>query len=270
MPGGITAVLEASAGLSRAGIAERAQTVELAAAVVTKTFNGSVKVLDGVSFQVHQGESVALIGGNGAGKSTLLRCCIGLTEIDRGTVRLFGEDIGALCGRRLRALRARVGFVFQQHNLVGRLSVLSNVLQGALGRLGVRAWAHSLAPAFEREKALHCLDLVGMADFAERRADRLSGGQSQRVAVARALMQEPRLVIADEAVASLDPKGAEEVMALFSGLMERYRITFLFSSHNLQHALQYASRLLALRKGSMILDAPTAAHSVATLRAIYD
>ena len=257
-------------GLRDAAVAGPSPTIDVAAVRLSKSYDAKTKVLDGISFEVPKGEAVALIGRNGAGKSTLLRCCVGLATIDEGSARLFGEELSTLPPRMMREFRARVGFVFQQHNLVGRLSVLSNVLHGALSRTGIRGWWHQIAPSIERERALHCLDLVGMADFAGRRADRLSGGQSQRVAIARALMQEPRVVIADEPVASLDPKAAKGIMTLFILLMEKSRITFLFSSHNLQHALRYSVRLLGLSGGSLILDAPAKSQTISSLLEIYD
>ena len=248
-----------------------AGVIDLAVTGLRKDFAGGKEVLKAVSLQILSGQAVALIGPNGAGKSTLLRCCFGLVPIDGGSVQLFGADVTGLSQRKLRALRAGVGFVFQQHNLVPRLSVLSNVLHGSLSRRsGPRRWFQGLAPNIEREKALHYLDLVGMADFAERRADRLSGGQSQRVAIARALMQEPQMVIADEPVASLDPKAAEEIMSLFAGLMEKNKLTFFFSSHHLQHALRYSNRLLGLKSGTLKLDVMTKSVNLANLREIYD
>jgi phosphonate transport system ATP-binding protein len=252
-------------------LAQASVVIDLAATGLRKNFDGTKEILKNVSFQISRGQAVALVGPNGAGKSTLLRCCVGLLPIDGGSVRLFGEETLRLSQYRLRALRARVGFVFQQHNLVPRLSVLTNVLHGSLARAtGPRGWFHSVAPSTERDKALHYLDLVGMAEFAERRADRLSGGQSQRVAIARALMQEPRMVIADEPVASLDPKAAEEIMGLFAGLMEKNRLTFFFSSHHLQHALRYSQRLLGLKSGMLKLDVMTKSVNLANLREIYD
>ena len=249
----------------------QASVIDLAATGLRKNFDGTKEILKNVSFQISRGQAVALVGPNGAGKSTLLRCCVGLLPIDGGSVRLFGEETLRLSQYRLRALRARVGFVFQQHNLVPRLSVLTNVLHGSLARAtGPRGWFHALARGTERDRALHYLDLVGMAEFAERRADRLSGGQSQRVAIARALMQEPQMVIADEPVASLDPKAAEEIMGLFAGLMEKNRLTFFFSSHHLQHALRYSERLLGLKSGMLKLDVMTKSVNLANLREIYD
>jgi phosphonate transport system ATP-binding protein len=255
----------------RPSLAARMIVVDLAVRGLCKSFDGRSEILRNVSFEILAGQSVALIGPNGAGKSTLLRCCVGLAQIDAGSVQLFGEEISQACGRRLRALRARVGFVFQQHNLVPRLSVLSNVLHGSLSRIGdLRGWFQGMAPRRERERGLHYLDLVGMAHLAGRRADQLSGGQSQRVAIARALMQEPRIVIADEPVASLDPKAAEEIMGLFAGLMEKKGLTFVFSTHNLQHALRYSERLLGLHGGKLTLDAATSKWSVSGLREIYE
>ena len=251
----------------RAGATHRP---DLATVELRKSFDNRVAVLRDVSFEILAGESVALIGANGAGKSTLLRCAVGLIPIDGGKALLFGKELSTLTARELRELRARVGFVFQQHNLVPRLSALSNVLHGSLQRTGARAWFQGLSPCAERERAMHYLDLVGLADFADRRADRLSGGQSQRVAIARALMQEPRVVIADEPVASLDPKAAEEVMSLFARLMHECRVTFMFTSHNLQQALTYSERLLGLHQGSLTLDAPTRSQTLTTLAKIYE
>jgi len=238
---------------------------------LVKTFrDGSVRVLDGVSLSIAHGERVALIGANGSGKSTLLRCALRLLEPDAGTVAIDGKDLTALRGRALRAARAGVGFVFQKHNLVPRLSVLTNVLHGALARgLGLRAWRQSFAPAHERALALGCLAQVGLAHLAARRAGELSGGQSQRVAVARALMQRPTMILADEPVASLDPVAGEEVMELFARLCREQGITLVFVSHHLEHALRYAERLVALRAGRIERDVKTAGASADELRGLY-
>jgi phosphonate transport system ATP-binding protein len=249
---------------------EQASSVELAAIGLTKSFGAGTAVLRNISFEIFKGEAVALVGANGAGKSTLLRCCVGLMPIDQGKARLFGRELTALRGRELLRLRSKVGFVFQQHNLVPRLSVLTNVLHGSLARGGARSWFQALAARAERERAMHYLDLVGLADFADRRADRLSGGQSQRIAIARALMQEPEIVIADEPVASLDPKAAEDVMDCFTRLLQSVHLTFVFTSHNLQHALAYADRLLGLRRGVLALDGPSKSQDASTLRQLYD
>ena len=242
---------------------------DLAVSDLRKAF-GQQQVLKGVSFEVAAGEAVALIGANGSGKSTLLRCCLRLVEPDAGGVTLLGEDVGALPRAALTRLRARVGFVFQRHNLVPRLSALSNVLHGVQARrAGPQTWFHAVARKADREEALHCLELVGLADQAGKRADTLSGGQSQRVAIARALMQRPRMVLADEPVASLDPTAGEEVMELFVRLMREEGMTLLFTSHHLRHALDFGDRLIALRDGVKLLDAPTAGQCLDALKTVY-
>jgi phosphonate transport system ATP-binding protein len=224
-----------------------------------KRYANGPPVLDGVSFAIRSGEAVAMIGANGAGKSTLLRCLIRLVEPDQGAIALLGTPVRRLGQRALRRLRAQVGFVFQRHNLVPRLSVLTNVVHGAMARLGPRAWSHALAPRAAREEALACLDRVGLSHLASRRADTLSGGQSQRVAIARALMQGPRLLLADEPAASLDPAAGAEVMALFGRLAREDGITLLFTTHDMAHAIAYADRIVGLRDGRVVLDEPARA-----------
>jgi phosphonate transport system ATP-binding protein len=248
-----------------------AETFDLAVDSLCKSFDGRRSILDSVSLQVPQGQSLALVGANGAGKSTLLRCCLRLIEPDAGRVRLLGREVCGLNRRALRRLRAEVGFVFQRHNLVAQLSVLSNVLHGAQARHGGPiVWYHPLAPRPLREEAMHCLELVGLADFAAQRADRLSGGQSQRVAIARTLMQRPRLMFADEPVASLDPHAGEEVMELFADLIRRQRLTLVFTSHHIDHALRFGDRVVALRNGGIALDSGAETLDPATLRRIYE
>jgi len=220
-----------------------------------KNWKNGEKVLKNISFSMRKGQSLALIGHNGSGKSTLLRCCLRLIEPSSGTIHLLDREITGLPRHRVRSTCARVGFIFQRHNLVPRLSVLSNVIHGAQARKkGPRVWYQSLACKEDREEAMHCLDRVGLAHLAARRADQLSGGESQRVAIARALMQKPQMMMADEPVASLDPQAGEEVMELFLSLLEKEGLTFLFVSHNLDHALRYSKRIIGLKKGCLALD----------------
>ena len=238
---------------------------------LAKRFNGGVEVLSNVALAIGKAEAVALIGANGAGKSTLLRSCLRLVEPDAGEIRLLGEDVRALKPAALRRLRARVGFVFQRHNLVPRLPVLSNVLHGAVARhAGPRAWFHEIAPRALREEAMRCLERVGLAGLATRRADQLSGGQSQRVAIARALMQRPELMFADEPVASLDPAAGEEVMGCFLELIRGEKLTLVFTTHDLRHALDYGDRVVGLRGGRVTIDAPSTALDLASLRSFYE
>jgi phosphonate transport system ATP-binding protein len=239
---------------------------------LAKRFPGATApVWSDISFDVPAGQRVAIIGGNGTGKSTLLRCCLRLIEPDGGDIRLHGERLTGTSPRNLRRLRSSVGFVFQKHNLVPRLSVLTNVLHGGMARSrGPWQWHQSVARRADREYAMHCLGQVSLAHLAERRADHLSGGQSQRVAIARALMQRPRTIFADEPVASLDPQAGEEVMETFAALAHGQGLTLVFVSHHLEHALRYADRVLGLRAGGLALDAPAAGESLGSLRALYE
>jgi phosphonate transport system ATP-binding protein len=246
-------------------------TLDLMVRGVGKSFTAGQPVLEGIEFSIPSGQSVALIGSNGAGKSTLLRCCMHLIEPDQGTVYLFGKPLQAQSEADLRTLRSKVGFVFQKHNLVPRLSALTNVLHGALTRAGPGcAWFQGVAPRTLREEAMSCLERVGLADKALQRADHLSGGQSQRVAVARALMQRPRFLVADEPAASLDPVSGDEVMGLFASLVQSEGITLLFTSHDLGHALRYADRVIALNHGRVVKDTLSAQTNAPELRALYD
>lgn len=238
---------------------------------LTKRFSGSTTpVFRDVGFEVLPGESVALIGANGAGKSTLLRCCVRLIEPDEGEIVLAGERLSGMRGRALRRSRQRVGFVFQKHCLVPRLSVLSNVLHGNLAHAcGPRNWLQGLSRHEDRQRAMDCLEQVGLADLADKRCDQLSGGQSQRVAIARALMQDPTMLFADEPTASLDPQSGEAVMELFGRLCRNHRLTLFFVSHQIEHALHYADRVLGLRDRTLALDSTSGDQTLATLRDFY-
>jgi phosphonate transport system ATP-binding protein len=247
-----------------------APAADLEIAGLCKSFDGTRKVLHDIHFAIPPGQAVALIGQNGSGKSTLLRCCLHLIKPSSGAVRLLGRDITGLGAEQLRAMRAKVGFVFQRHNLVQRLSVLSNVLHGVQARKrGPRTWFHSLARQADREEAMAKLQSVGLAHLAERRVDQLSGGESQRVAIARTLMQRPKMVMADEPVASLDPHAGQEVMQLFLRRIKDQALTLLFVSHNLEHALRYADRIIGLRDGRVEIDSPSHSENIATLRELY-
>lgn len=244
--------------------------IDLQAKGLAKRFGKAPPVFSGLEFSIRQGDCVALVGANGTGKSTLLRCCLGLIAADEGQVSLLGQNIAGIGGAARRTLRARTGLVGQKHNLVPRLSVLSNVIHGLLGRhSGPRYWVQGLAPPEARAAAMSALDKVGLAHLALRRADQLSGGQSQRVAIARALVGSPRFLVADEPCASLDPQAGEEVMALFMSLVKREGVTVLFTSHNVQHALSYGDRILGLQGGRIAIDAATRNVTAQDMAALY-
>lgn len=231
---------------------------------------GEKTILGGIDLDITPRSAVALIGANGTGKSTLLRCLIRLAPISEGTVEILGADVGRLGGRDLARLRARVGFVFQRHNLVPRLCALSNVVHGVQAReRGVRTWSHVLARAEVRDEAMACLSSVGLVDQARQRADSLSGGQSQRVAIARMLMQRPRIVLADEPDASLDPRTGDEVMRMLFELCRSNGCTLVFVSHRLEHAMRYSDRIVGLEGGKIALDVEASRAAAGELRAFF-
>ncbi|MFN5998075.1 MAG: phosphonate ABC transporter ATP-binding protein [Paracoccaceae bacterium] len=242
----------------------------LVVAGLTKEFPGR-RVLQGLDFALAPGQATALIGANGSGKSTLLRCLVRLIEPSSGQIRMLGRDVPALSPRALRQFRAEVGIVWQRHNLVPRLSALSNVIHGVQARMsGPRAWAQSLAPAPVRDEAMTCLARVGLADRALVRVDSLSGGQQQRVAIARMLMQRPAFILADEPDASLDPQTGEEVMSLLLNLVREEGLSLLVISHRLEHTLRFSDRILGLADGRIALDLPTQRADAAGLRHFFD
>ena len=244
--------------------------VDIRVSGLGKSFSGAPVFRD-VSFGLSRSEAVAIVGANGTGKSTLLRCLMGLIPADAGDIQVLGIDVRAAKPGALRKMRAQMGLVSQKHNLVPRLSVLSNVVQGLLGqRPGLRHWSQSFAPSQSRAAAMVALEKVGLSHLADRRADRLSGGQSQRVAIARALVGHPKVLIADEPTASLDPAAGKDVMDLFFALARQEGVTVVFISHNIEHALQYGDRVLGLASGHMELDARANSLNSKTLRGLYD
>ncbi|RWM61564.1 ATP-binding cassette domain-containing protein [Mesorhizobium sp.] len=233
--------------------------------------NGKV-IFSNIGLNVASRERVALIGSNGAGKSTLLKCLIGLLPSSSGEVVTLGETFrSAPSAAQLRRIRRQIGFVFQHHGLVSRQSVLTNVLQGKLGLPGGwRGWHHSIAKQHWREEAMQALADVRLLGKAGARADALSGGQAQRVAIARALVRRPQLLIADEPAASLDPAAGHDVMRVFSELTQEHAITLVYTTHDMEHALDYSDRMIALKAGKVFFDRPTAQVTRADLKDVFD
>ena len=235
---------------------------------VTKRYGDTVAIGD-LSFAVAPGEFAVVLGPSGAGKSTVFRCLTGLTHPEEGTVEVLGEAISTLSGARLRRTRRGIGLIFQQFNLIGRLSAMSNVMAGRLGhvstwRVLVRAFGHE-----DRQRALANLDRVGLLDRAYQRADSLSGGQQQRVAIARVLTQESRVVLADEPVASLDPESAETILGILRGIAHERGIAVLCSLHQVELARHFADRIIGLRGGRIVYDGRPDGLDTAALNRIY-
>jgi len=226
--------------------------------------------LDGASLAMEAGELVVLLGANGCGKTTLLRCIAGMLRPTAGRVRVAGRELGELSGNALRDARMALGMVFQQARLVRRRTVLANVQAGTLGRHRTLAAALGWLPSCERACALSCLESVGLEDFAPQRADTLSGGQAQRAAVARALAQRPRALLADEPVASLDPEAAEELMRLLRHLAHGEGLGVLCVLHQPDLARRYADRILGMRAGRIVFDERPGCVAIGDVAGLYE
>ncbi len=234
-----------------------------------KVFPNGVRALDAVDLSVRRGEFLVVIGLSGSGKSTLLRCINRLIDPSEGRIWLFGEEMTALQGAELRAMRTRVGMIFQQFNLVKRHSVLANVLSGALGRASLLPSLLLRFPEADRQVALAALERVGLGGRDASRADALSGGQQQRVAIARALLQEPELILADEPVASLDPALRHSVMRHIEALNREEGMTVICTLHDVDLIRRYATRLVALRDGKVVHEGDPEKFDGETFKAIY-
>ncbi len=237
---------------------------------LSKTYADGTRALKGVSFELARGEFVAVLGKSGSGKSTLLRCVNRLVEPSSGRIVFADADVTAASPNQLRALRRRMGMIFQQYNLISRASVRTNALTGSLG--SVSAWG-GLLNRFPKEAAARAESLLsglGLADKAAQRASALSGGQQQRVGIARALMQEPELILADEPVSNLDPKTARTILDILMEINRTRRVSVLCNLHLPELAKDYGSRILALAAGNVVYDGPPDGLDSTVLERIYE
>ena len=236
---------------------------------LSKVYPNGYEALSEINFKVEPGEFICIIGRSGAGKSTLLRCLTGLIPVTRGSIRIQGNDLINMNDEQQLALRRQIGFIFQEFNLVDRLSVMHNVLTGRLGYM--HNW-EALVGYFNRqhrEKALASLERVNMLPRATYRADRLSGGEKQRVAIARALAQEPLLLLADEPVASLDPELSWSIIHDLRKVAKEEGVPTLVNLHDIETAKQFADRIVGIAQGHILFDGPPAKLSDDVLREIY-
>ena len=227
------------------------------------------EILKGIDFDVEGDDFLAMIGPSGAGKSTLIRCVNRLVEPTGGQITLLGQDVCALNARQLRGLRRNVGMIFQEFNLINRMSVMDNALSG---RLGYTSNIRSLFRHFPKKdisQALDYLDRVGLGDHINKRADELSGGQRQRVGIARALMQQPKLLLLDEPTSALDPKISREVMALILSIAKELGVPTLCNIHDVQLAKEFCNRIIGLQDGHKKFDGATATLRESDLEEIY-
>ncbi|MBQ7888818.1 MAG: phosphonate ABC transporter ATP-binding protein [Erysipelotrichaceae bacterium] len=236
---------------------------------VSKVYPNGVKALDDVSLQIEQGEFVGIIGLSGAGKSTLIRTVNKMIDTTEGTLTVNGVDVSSLKGKALRKFRRKIGMVFQSFNLVTRTSVINNVLSAKVADMSLFRTLLGLYSKKDKIEALEALDKVGILDKAYTRADQLSGGQMQRVALARTLAQNPEIILADEPVASLDPVMADVVMEDFQRINKEMNITVIINIHHVDLALQYTNRIIGIQAGKIVYDGPVSGVNDEVLRMIY-
>lgn len=221
---------------------------------LSKRYDGHKTALNKINLEIQPKEFVVIIGPSGAGKSTLIRCLNQLVEPSEGEIIFEGEDISKAKGKQLRKLRGKIGMIFQHYNLISRTNVLKNVLNGKLGSVPFWVSTFGLYSQKDRLQAYELLKAVGLQDNLYQQAKDLSGGQMQRVGICRALMQEPRLILADEPIASLDPKSSEVVMDYLKKITEERDLTCIVNLHQVEVAKKYATRIIGVRQGEIVFD----------------
>lgn len=236
---------------------------------IDKSYSGNKKVLDDVSFDIRRGEVLSIIGPSGAGKSTLLRVINRMIEPSAGKISFQGEDTLSMKGKRLRSMRTDIGMIFQHYNLVDRVSVFENVLHGLLGYKNSLQGIFSLYSEAEKRRALEIISELGIEEQIYKRCDELSGGQKQRVGIARALIQDPKIILCDEPIASLDPNASKVIMEYLRRISRERDITIIVNLHQLDVAKQYSDRIIGLNSGRIVYnDVPEAIDSE-TISRIY-
>ncbi len=237
---------------------------------VYKTYPNGFTALKDVNLQIEQGEFVAIIGLSGAGKSTILRCINRMHDVTKGTLTVDGVDVNTLRGAELRRYRRKVGMIFQSFNLVSRSTAIKNVLTADVPDMGFFKVLFGVFSKEQKMRALESLDKVGILDKAYTRCDQLSGGQQQRVALARTLNQNPKIILADEPVASLDPITARQVMQDFVRINKDYNISILLNIHHIDLALQYCDRVIGVRAGEIVFDGPASTITQEQIDYVYN
>ena len=236
---------------------------------LTKRYATGDLALNNIDLEVPAGQVLALIGPSGAGKSTLIRCVNRLVEPTAGTIELDNKDIGRARGGRLRQARRQIGMIFQNYALVERLSVMENVLSGRLAYVGFWRSYFRKFPESDIKQAFELLERVGLETMLDKRGDALSGGQKQRVGIARALMQNPKLLLVDEPTASLDPKTSRQIMRLICELCQEQNLATIINIHDVALAQQFVHRVVGLRAGEIVYDGPPDGLSPEILTTIY-
>ena len=236
---------------------------------VTKYYNQATLALDNVSFSVDEGEFVAIIGPSGAGKSTLLRCINRMVEANSGEISVDGVNSSSLSKNKLRKLRTKIGMIFQHYNLVDRLTVIENVLHGRLGYKSTLAGIFGRYSQDEKRQAFRIIKILGLDEQVYKRCDQLSGGQKQRVGIGRALIQNPKIILCDEPIASLDPNASKIIMDHLRNISTEMGITVLVNLHQVEIALKYADRIIGVNKGKVVFNGSPCDLTAGQIRAIY-
>jgi len=221
---------------------------------ISKVYDNGTHALEEISFEVKEGEFVSIIGPSGAGKSTILRTINRLIDVTGGTIIFKEEDVTSANKKTIKKIRTNMGMIFQHYNLVSRLTAVENVLHGRLGYKNVVVGSLGIYSEEEKANAFELLDKVGLAKFAYNRCDQLSGGQKQRVGIARALMQNPKLILCDEPIASLDPKSSRDVMSYLKQISREMGIACLVNLHQVEIAMQYSDRIIGVNSGNIVYD----------------
>lgn len=221
---------------------------------ISKVYENGVKALSNVSFSAKKGEFISIIGSSGSGKSTLLRSINKLVDISSGEIFFENERIDNLKKKEIKKVRRNIGMIFQNYNLVEKLTVIENVLHGRLGYKSTLAGVLGIYSEDEKKEAVEVLKKLDMENFIYQRCSELSGGQKQRVGIARALMQKPTLLLCDEPIASLDPKTSEKIMDYLKKIVDEMNITCIINLHQVEIAKKYSNRIIALNAGKLIFD----------------
>ena len=221
---------------------------------ISKEYNNGTTALKNVSFDVEKGEFISIIGPSGSGKSTLLRSINKMIDISQGSILFENRNIEKLKKKEIELVRREIGMIFQNYNLVERLTVIENVLHGRLGYKSVFSGILGIYSEEEKKEAFNFLEKVNMTKYAYQKCNELSGGQKQRVGIARAIMQKPKLLLCDEPIASLDPKTAENIMNYLKKIVTELKITCIVNLHQVDIAKKYSNRIIALNKGEKIFD----------------
>jgi phosphonate transport system ATP-binding protein len=236
---------------------------------LTKQFGKDSKALSDVNFSVQEGEFVSIIGPSGAGKSTLLRCINRMIDATGGEIRFQDKSVLNLKKKELKQVRTKIGMIFQHYNLVNRLSVIENTLHGNLGTKSTIAGVLGLYSQEEKQQAVRILNVLGLKEMIYKRADQLSGGQKQRVGIARALIQNPRMLLCDEPIASLDPNSAKVIMDHLKKISTTMGITVMVNLHQVDVAVKYSDRIIGINSGQVVYNGPAEQMTSEDIQRIY-